>query len=253
MSYKIIIILLLIYLFLIKGKSSKIDKRPYAHRGFHDQHGAPAENTLSAFKKAKDYGYGIELDVQLTRDEKVVVFHDETLKRMAQDKRKVSELNFDELKSINILGSHIPTLEETLTLVSGQVPLIVELKSHGNYRKLCSETAQLLDCYEGDFVIESFDPRIVYWFRKNRPNFRRGILVMNYKKYDSIMQGLLINSLLLNVLMRPHFIALAKDVVDKHPSVLLYRYLNGNIVVWTIHENDPYKKEDIIIFEYFRA
>ena len=246
-----IVVLFLIFCYLIHGKKATFDKRPYSHRGFYTKDKNPPENTLAAFQRAIDHNYGIELDLQLSKDKEVFVFHDETLKRMLKDKRKFFELNSEEIKSLDMHGHSIPSFKETLDLIKGQIPLIVELKSHAEYKVLCEKTAALLDTYEGDYVIESFDPRIVYWFKKNRPNVRRGILIMNSKKYKSRIGGIILNSLILNVFMRPHFVALGKDVVDSNPSVLLYRYLKGQIVVWTILEKDSYRKEDIVIFEHF--
>ena len=101
---------------------------PYAHRGLHGE-GVP-ENSLAAFKKAVENGHGIELDLQLSADGEVMVFHDYTLKRMTGEAGLLSEKTAEELRSLRLAGTdeHIPTLREVLELVDGQVPLLVELK-----------------------------------------------------------------------------------------------------------------------------
>lgn len=100
----------------------------YAHRGLHDKE--LPENSLAAFGAAVDRGFGIELDVRLTKDGVLVVFHDDTLTRMCGVDKRVSELTLDEIKELKLAGSEygVPTLEEFLDCVGGKVPLLIELK-----------------------------------------------------------------------------------------------------------------------------
>ena len=103
-------------------------KCDYAHRGLHDD-SAP-ENSLQAFENACRAGYGIELDVQLSRDGVVMVFHDYSLLRMTGCDKKLSELDATELTALSLKNTAetIPTFEQVLSLVDGRVPLLVELK-----------------------------------------------------------------------------------------------------------------------------
>ncbi|MGN0995468.1 MAG: glycerophosphodiester phosphodiesterase family protein, partial [Candidatus Ventricola sp.] len=106
--------------------------RDYAHRGLHDNASDAPENSMAAFRRAVEAGYGIELDVQLTRDRVPVVFHDESLSRMCGVPGNVRDYTFDELVQFPLLRSaeRIPRFEDVLTLVDGRVPLIVEIKIH---------------------------------------------------------------------------------------------------------------------------
>ena len=94
----------------------------YAHRGLHDNESDAPENSLAAFQKAVDAGYGIELDIQLTKDKEVVVFHDYTLKRVCGEVGRVDEYTYEELKHFKLLKSEekIPKLTEVLTVINGK-------------------------------------------------------------------------------------------------------------------------------------
>lgn len=125
--------LVLLYLFLVAPRMFKrADRTPfmnvhYAHRGLFDNDSNAPENSLAAFKKAVEAGYGIELDVQLSKDKKLVVFHDATLKRMCGVDGKVWEYTLEELKKFHLKNSkeQIPTFEEFLQVVDGKVPFIL--------------------------------------------------------------------------------------------------------------------------------
>ena len=99
----VLAVLVLLYLFLIAPRLwKKPDRTPYmgihyAHRGLFDNKSEAPENSLAAFRKAVEAGYGIELDVQLSKDKKLVVFHDATLKRMCGEKGNVWDYTLDEL------------------------------------------------------------------------------------------------------------------------------------------------------------
>ena len=100
----VVVVLILLYLFLIAPRLfKKPDSTPYmgvhyAHRGLFDNKSDAPENSLAAFQKAVDAGYGMELDVQLSKDQKLVVFHDATLKRMCGVEGNVWDYTLEELK-----------------------------------------------------------------------------------------------------------------------------------------------------------
>lgn len=131
-----LVVLVLVYLFLVAPRMiNRADRTPfcgihYAHRGLFDNNSDAPENSLAAFKKAVDAGYGIELDVQLSKDEKLVVFHDATLKRMCGIDGKVWDYTLEELQQMKLLNSNetIPTFEQFLEVVDGKVPFILEFK-----------------------------------------------------------------------------------------------------------------------------
>ena len=105
-------------------------KKYFAHRGLHDNAGEAPENSMAAFCKAVEAGYGIELDVQLTKDGIPVIFHDATLERMCGAKAAIEDYTYEELQqfTLGISGEHIPKFEDLLAMVNGQVPLISNLR-----------------------------------------------------------------------------------------------------------------------------
>lgn len=165
------------------GRASKKDKKPFmyknfAHRGLHKKDKTVPENSLAAFERASSYGYGIELDVQLSKDGQVVVFHDDTLNRVCGVDSRVDEKTYDELSKISLCGTTqtIPLFSEVLKTVRGRGPLIVELKNGKRNEELCEKTYALLEKYSGEYCIESFNPFIVRWFKKNAPEVIRASL-----------------------------------------------------------------------------
>lgn len=224
----------------------------YAHRGLHDTQ-CP-ENTMEAFERAVNQGYGIELDVRLTKDHVVVVFHDEDLLRACEDERNIIDLTYQELQSIPIFKSQqtIPTLQEVLTYINDQVPLIIEIKEDTSEVIVAKAVAPLLDAYQGRFMVESFNPYSVAWFKKERPHYIRGQLAEIMKPSASLSRSnaFFITHLLSNVITRPHFIAYNIDQ-DSSFSVLVLRNLQCPFVYWTIRSEAALHKAKhaMVIFE----
>ncbi|MBR2302639.1 MAG: glycerophosphodiester phosphodiesterase [Clostridia bacterium] len=154
---------------------SWIVKTPIAHRGLHDKHSP--ENSLSAFKKAIDKNYAIEIDVQMTKDGVIVVFHDDFLDRMTNATGDLREKTFDEIKNLYLKNSteRIPTFREFLSLVDGKTPVLIEIKDHKNIGILEEKLTKQLLRYNGEFALQSFNPYITKWFKQNT-NFCAGIL-----------------------------------------------------------------------------
>lgn len=171
--------LLLLLPFLPRPRSRRMAPwrgTAFAHRGLHGN-GVP-ENTLTAFRRAAEAGFGSELDVRLSRDGVPVVFHDETLLRMAGREALLSELTLEALKALPLPGGErIPTLEEVLKAIAGRVPLLIELKHGRDDRALCRETAALLSGYPGDVLLESFHPPLLWRMGRLAPERPRGLLL----------------------------------------------------------------------------
>ncbi|MBR0154410.1 MAG: glycerophosphodiester phosphodiesterase [Lachnospiraceae bacterium] len=229
----------------------------YAHRGLHEKDKSVPENSLAAFARACEAGYGMELDVQLSADGQVVVFHDDDLKRVCGVEKDVCELTFDELRELRLCGTEerIPLFTEVLELVAGRTPMIVELKSGGRNDELCEKTLEILRGYDGVYCIESFNPAIVAWFRKHAPQIVRGQLAMQRDQYDpQLMGGLgpyLLSNTCLNVIARPHFIAYR--VGRKAPLVKLAELMGVLRAGWTIRDPKDEEGFDIVIFEFYKA
>ena len=146
-------------------KNNFLKNNIIAHRGIYDNKKI-FENSLEAFKKAIDKGYAIELDLRLTKDNKIVIFHDDKLERLTNEKGYIKDKNFIELEKIKLINnSKIPTFKEVLDLVNGKVPLLIELKSNIKGTRLEKEVVKELKNYKGEYAIQSFNPKTIIWFR----------------------------------------------------------------------------------------
>ena len=228
----------------------------YAHRGLHAPDRSVPENSLAAFRLAAKEGYGIELDVQLSKDGQVVVFHDDTLPRVCGVEGPVDGRSFAELRKLRLCGTEerIPLLSEVLASIDGAGPLIVELKTGRRNRELCRKTYALLKKYPGTVCIESFNPFIVAWFRFHAPRMLRGQLVAPAKEYRRDGMGwptsLLLSRNFFNPLSRPQFIA---HRIGRRPlNVRLTEKLGALRFGWTSHEQANEKGRDGVIFEFYR-
>ena len=243
------------------GAASKRQKAPFmganfAHRGLHSRDKTVPENSLEAFRLAAREGYGIELDVQLSKDGQVVVFHDDTLDRVCGVHARVDEKTYEELKQLSLCGTEhtIPLFSDVLAVIRGRGPLIVELKTGRRNRELCEKTHALLESYRGDVCIESFNPFIVTWFRLHAPDLVRGQLAMPYKRYAgegfTKVQAFAMSHTLFNFLARPQFIAYR--IGPRPPLVRLSEALGAMRIGWTSHEPRNEKGRDGVIFEFYR-
>ncbi|MBR6381045.1 MAG: glycerophosphodiester phosphodiesterase, partial [Lachnospiraceae bacterium] len=147
----VILVLLLVFVYLLfPGHASRKKRAPFwgrnfAHRGLFLKDQSVPENSLEAFRRAVAGGYGMELDVQLSKDGQVVVFHDDTLERVCGVKKRVDALTFAELRELRLYSTEeqIPLFSEVLETVGGKTPLIVELKNGPRNRELCEKTCAL--------------------------------------------------------------------------------------------------------------
>ena len=252
--------LVLVYLFLLLSRARRPEaeallRLPFAHRGLHGE-GVP-ENSLAAFRAAVAAGVGIELDVQLSADGVLMVFHDDTLLRMTGREEKLSALSFEALRALRLGDSQekIPTFAEVLAEVGGRVPLLVEVKYHNRIDETCEKTAAQLDNYSGPYLLESFHPLVVRWFAKHRPQVVRGQLSCHACKRKFTASNFVVDSMILNFLSRPDFIAYA--VTDKkHLPFLLAKLWHPYIAAWTVRTAEELlaaKGFDQIIFENISA
>lgn len=246
--FAILIALFVLYVLSLKGRTNNADVNKFmsarfAHRGLHKKPYIP-ENSLSAFEAAADKGYGIELDIHLMADGKLAVIHDASLKRTAGADIKIEDLTTDDLKNYSLESSneHIPLFSEVLELIDGRVPLLIELKAEGNCKKLCAATVKELEGYKGDYCIESFDPRCVYWFCKNKPDVVRGQLVQNFirdkKTKLSPILKVVLTSLVLNFVNKPDFIAHKFSERKSLPNQIALKLWKMKGFTWTLTSND---------------
>ena len=248
-------------LFLVApGSITKRQKAPFygrsfAHRGLHVEDKSVPENSLEAFRLAASAGYGVELDVQLSKDGRVVVFHDDTLDRVCGVHARVDEKSFDELRLLRLCGTEqrIPLLTEALAVINGRGPLIVELKNGRRNRELCEKTYAILSDYEGQVCIESFNPMIVRWFKKHARDLVRGQLATTVKDYGDTVKkptAWLLSHCLMNFLSRPQFIAYR--IGFRPLSVRLSEALGAMRFGWTARNERAERHRDAVIFEFYR-
>ena len=263
-AFGVILILYFLLVFFLKpengrkGRMMAFAGQYIAHRGLHANGSDAPENTMPAFAKAVEEGYGIETDVHLTNDNVLVLHHDHFLKRSAGREGRIEQLDYRELKDLKVFGSAegIPRLQELLELVDGKVPLVIELKAEpgDDVETLCSEASYFLDRYEGICCIESFHPGCVRWFRKHRPEMLRGQLVE--RRCVPGLRGFLLSICFFNFLTRPDFIAYKWQDSGTLRFAILRKLLKATTAAWTIRSKDELlqmqDRFDVFIFDSFR-
>lgn len=208
----------------------------YAHRGLHDA--AHAENSLSAFRLAVENGYGIELDVRLSKDGTLVVFHDDTLERVCGVEGNVIDFAVEELAAMRLAGTEegIPTLREVLDLVNGRVPLLVEIKESAKDSAVSRATAEMLKSYGGPLLIESFNPLSLARIKELLPTVARGLLCDHYTKKPEYKKPTyhLLQWFLLNFKAKPDFYAYNYQSRTYLPFRLVRMLHKRPTLAWTV-------------------
>lgn len=154
--------------------------QPFAHRGLHDAAAGVVENSLAAFDRAIAVGHGIELDVQLTYDGDVIVFHDATLERLTDAQGRVDRTSRAKLQQIRLKGTveTLQTLDAVLQHIHGRVPVLIEAKTtDATYLPVCFAVRRALEGYRGPAAVMSFNPNLVGWFAKHAPHIFRGLVM----------------------------------------------------------------------------
>lgn len=262
-----VLVLFAVYLFLIlpsradKAKTAPFQGLMAAHRGLYEKDQSIPENSLEAFRRAAANGYGVELDVQLSKDGAVVVFHDDIVNRMTTEKGRVDSFTLAELQAMPLMGTEhrMPLFTDVMAVLDGVSPTIVELKSTPNYPELCEKTLAILRTLKGPYCVESFDPRIVRWFYQNAPDLVRGQLTESYRYWRKeghlpVWRSLMMHTLYINFLTHPQFIAFGRG---RRPlCMLIGRKLGTMTVFWTERPDADHKtlakRYDCRIFEHYR-
>ncbi len=258
----LLIIIALAALWLFAFWPARLKHRPafmkadFAHRGLHGSD--VPENSMQAFRLAKQNGYGIEFDVRLTSDKVAVIMHDDSLERVCGVKKKVSEITSEQLSEVKLpSGENVPTFAEMLSFIDGKVPLLIELKNTGaNYSNLCQSVFEVLDGYKGDYLVESFDPRVLMWIKKHRKKVIRGQLAVYNPAAKPFVLGAVLRKLWMNFLSRPHFIAYQSKYIGKVIESKIILKKGVPYFAWTVktkEEYDSLKAKGIsVIFEDFK-
>ncbi len=261
--------LLLLYLLAVKPAAAvrvaeaKREVRYYAHRGLYDNSRDVPENSMRAFQRALEAGYGMEMDIRLTRDGIPVVFHDSDLKRMCGAEGRIEDMNWKELSSYRLLQTDqgIPRFEDVLALVDGKVPLLIEYKMDSNDASICICAERLLNRYRGKYCVESFHPFALLWYRHNQPGMLRGMLSTDYagnKEHSLALLHFMSRHLLFNFFTKPDFISYDCRVEREISRTLCRKLYRSCRAAWTVKSREQLEQlkqrgeYDWFIFEGFR-
>ena len=270
----LVLFLITVYVFIKPGNPKKcinhdwMYKNPIAHRGYYNNKNGVIENSKTAFELAIKNNYNIEMDISLTKDEQIIVYHDDDFKRLLNVDKKVSEMTLEEIKQLRYENStdDILTFKEFLDVIDGQTGLVIEYKSQNKKRNyiLCEKSMELLKDYKGNYVVQSFDPIIVGWFKRNYPIIPRGQLCMifDYKKTRQETKGKgkkgfvlrltrwLYNNKLTNIVGRPLFLDHSHNDINFMGKVC-HKFMP--MIVYTVqtkeHYDNIFNKVENIIFE----
>lgn len=238
---------------------SLFNKKYFAHRGLHDNESEAPENSMAAFRKAVEADYGIELDVHVTADGIPVTFHDSKLERMCGVSGEITNYTYEQLQQFTLGNSEerIPKLEDALLMVNGRVPLIVEIKSEKVDVSFCSAIDRLLRAYDGEYCIESFNPVVLWWFRRHHNEVVRGQLSTNFRKdgeYKNVV-SFLMTHLMFNFLAKPDFIAYNYHFMQEPGRRICRKLYKNPAAAWIVQSEEELnrlrREFDIFIFESF--
>lgn len=225
--------------------------KPIAHRGLWG--GNIIENSLTAYKRAIEEGFPIEIDLFLSTDGVLMSFHDDDLYRMTGVKGKIYEKDYEFLRSLSLLSSNerIPTFDQVLSLVDGKVPLLIEIKNQPN-KMVVDKIVERLKSYRGDFAIQSFNPLYIKKVKKLEPKFLRGILATKtFADNKSKFINYVIKNMPLNFIIKPDFISYSYQDLPLKKR----KRKNLPLLAWTVTDNETYKNLvglcDNVIFENF--
>ncbi len=228
-----------------------------AHRGLHSLDQSVPENSLESFRLAIESGYSIEFDINLTKDDVVVVFHDFNLNRMFQVNQNIDELTYEELKTYKLKNQeHVPTLKEVLELIDCKIPILIELKPHGHVKKLCKAFMKVMENYHGTYAAFSFHPSVVYYLKKHHKDVIRG-QISEYFKSDQKMSKIakfLMRSMAFNIFTKPDFISYGIcDMPNKYLDKLKKKGIT--IISYAARSQNDFDfvktHYDNVVFEYF--
>lgn len=233
---------------------SWIVKKQIAHRGLHDN--VSEENSLSAFEKAIQSGYAIEMDVQMTSDGTLVVFHDNDLRRMTGIVGDIRETKYEHIKDAKLGSSDekIPTFDEFLDFIDGRTPLLIEVKTHANVGIAEQKIIDRLRKYKGEFALQSFNPYIVKYFAEHAPEFIRGQLASDFKN-DTMpyYQKILLKNLFFIRSNKSQFVSYDVEAICRPQIKRIKKRMP--VIMWTVRSQNQIDQlkdyHDNIIFEDF--
>ena len=211
-----------------------------AHRGLYNNE--IPENSISAFKNAVDKGFSVELDIRLTKDCKMVVFHDSNLKRMCGVDAEISDFTYEQLKAFSLGNSDekIPLLSDVLKVIDGKVPVLAELKGGYAFWELEKRVYHILKQYNGDYAVESFNPLSMLWFRIFAPEIKRGQLISEFKnKLDKnyILRKISSKPFIWKLISKPDFVAADLRSISME-QLFASLDMGADFITWTANSDE---------------
>ena len=237
--------------------------RPIAHRGLHRTADGLIENSPSAFAAAIAQGFGIECDVQLTRDGQAVVFHDFTLDRLTRETGNIADHDSRSLRTTALRGSAdtVPLLSDVIEQVSSRVPLVVEIKSRFNGDlRLAEIVADIVRMQPSGIALKSFDADIVAYLRVALPDVPRGFIGMNEYEHSEFAHLSQADKQALAKLghferMKPDFLSWRVKELPEASAFLRQASHHVPIMSWTVRTQEDQliarEHADQIVFEGF--
>ena len=215
-------------------------KKIIAHRGVFNNTDIP-ENSIKAFKEAVELNIDVEFDVQITKDNILVIFHDDNLKRMTGLNKKVEDSTYEEISKLTLLNTKekIPTLDEVLNTINNKVFMDIEIKNNKRYKVLCDLLVEKLKNYK-NYSLKSFNPRIVRYINKKYPDINIGYLIGD--KYDFKILKYILPTKFMIKYSKCDFISISKKLLDKDKFKKLSKIYPTQI--WTIKDKNEIKNEE---------
>ena len=235
----------------------------YAHRGLHDMRLGVPENSLAAFRRAVEYGFGAELDVHLMADGELAVVHDSSLVRVCGKPVCIEDLTAADLPDCGLMGTEetVPLLQDVLALFEGRTPLIIELKvERGNAIALTDAVMTSLAGWNGTYCVESFHPGVLLRLKEKYPEVIRGQLSENFLRDREVVNlslpaRVVLTNLLTSAATRPDFIAYKWQDRDNPTLRLMKKVYRVHEAAWTVKDRETMEAMDkdgaVSIFEGF--
>ncbi|MBQ4362144.1 MAG: glycerophosphodiester phosphodiesterase [Lachnospiraceae bacterium] len=230
----------------------------FAHRGLHG--GPVPENSMPAFAAAVRRELPIELDIHLTRDKKIIVFHDDNMMRLCGVNYAPEDLTWAQIRQLKLAGTNygVPLFRDVLMMVDGRVPLMIEIKLPDQDTDLCRRVYHLLRNYHGIYMIQSFNTFVLQWFKKNAPHILRGQLSYDLSKKKNDLPAatyIALRFLMCNLIGRPDFISYRFQNRKNISLIIIHYVFRCPTALWTIRNQSDYvestKHHDMVIFEGF--
>ena len=215
-----------------------------AHRGIFDNEKVP-ENSIPAFKKAMDLNIPIEFDIQLTKDNVLVVFHDDNLYRMTGKDIDIQKVNYSEIKDIKLLNTNevIPTFVDVMKMINNKVLVNIEIKNNKRIKDVCTTAMNIL-CGYHNYVIQSFSPLIIRYIKNNYFSIETGLLIKN--NYPNFIADKFFKSKFIINYSKTDFLSISKKLLKtKKFTKLSKKYPT---LIWTIKDDKEIDDDSNLIY-----